>query len=255
MAEYAEAMRCGAKFPPLILFYDGVQHWMGDGFHRYHACRAAEIIDVQSDVHTGTKRDARLFSAGANNDHGMRPTNADKRKAAMVLLLDDEWVCWSDVKIAKHCHVTQPFVSKLRKSLEAPAPITVIGLAPQATPGDRTATNAVAKPAAKPKPEAEADDGMITNAELLLELETDNQHLSAQVEALSKDDVAAELKKQIGIRQGIEARLGQEMDRSNHLDTELRRFGKYFDALRKLLGVEKNSQVLAAVRSMIKEIA
>lgn len=119
VSEYAEAMRCGSKFPPVTLFFDGAGYWIADGFHRYHACNeAGGITEINAEIREGTKRDARLFSASANGTHGIRLTNADKRRSVMVLLKDNEWSQWSDHQIAKHCHVTQPFVGKLRKELE-----------------------------------------------------------------------------------------------------------------------------------------
>jgi hypothetical protein len=39
----------------------------------------------------------------------------DKRKAVRLLLADAEWGQWSDRKIARHCQVSQWFVSRLRK--------------------------------------------------------------------------------------------------------------------------------------------
>jgi len=121
VAEYSEAMKCGFKFPPITTFFNGAQYFLVDGFHRYWASKLLEISDVESDIHEGTKREAILYSAGVNGTHGIRPTNADKRKAVLILLNDDEWVKWSDNQIAKHCKVTQPFVSKIRKEV-----ITVI---------------------------------------------------------------------------------------------------------------------------------
>lgn len=121
IAEYAESIQCGQKFPAITIFFDGINHYLVDGFHRYHAYRVSEITEIEADIHEGTKREAILFSAGVNGSHGLRPTNSDKRKSVMLLLSDEEWSSWSDHKIAKHCKVTQPFVSKLRKEL-----ITVI---------------------------------------------------------------------------------------------------------------------------------
>lgn len=121
VSEYAEDIKCGAKFPPVVVFSDGVNYYLVDGFHRRHAYASLEIPTIEAEVHDGTVRDAILFSAGVNSNHGIRPTNADKRKSVLMLLADQEWSEWSDNKISKHCHVTQPFVSKLRKSL-----ITVI---------------------------------------------------------------------------------------------------------------------------------
>lgn len=121
VSEYAEHIQCGNKFPAITVFFDGVQYYLVDGFHRYHAHRISEIKEIEADIHEGTRREAILFSAGVNGAHGLRPSNADKRKSAILLLSDEEWSQWSDHKIAKHCKVTQPFVSKLRKEL-----ITVI---------------------------------------------------------------------------------------------------------------------------------
>lgn len=139
VAEYTEAMRCGAKFPAVTLFFDGVQYWLADGFHRYHATTKVPALDILADVREGTKRDARLFSAGANGTHGMRLSNADKRRSVLVLLLDKEWSTWSDNQIAKHCHVTHPFVGKLRSEIngskkEAQRVVTVTTPATEAAP-------------------------------------------------------------------------------------------------------------------------
>ena len=117
--EYSEAIKCGAKFPPVTVFSNGVDYYLVDGFHRYlHTKKISRGIDeIMADIHEGTKRDAILFSASVNATHGLRLTNQDKRKHVLVLLTDDEWARWSDRDIAKHCKVTQPFVSKIRKDI------------------------------------------------------------------------------------------------------------------------------------------
>jgi hypothetical protein len=35
--DYAEAMKAGAKFPAVTVYYDGEIYWLGDGFHRHRA--------------------------------------------------------------------------------------------------------------------------------------------------------------------------------------------------------------------------
>ena len=117
VSEYSESMKCGAKFPPVILFFDGAQYHLADGFHRYWASKEAEILDILADVRDGFSRDAILFSTGANGTHGMRLSNEDKRKAVGIMLADKEWSNWADDRIAKHCHVTRQFVHKLRSEL------------------------------------------------------------------------------------------------------------------------------------------
>lgn len=117
VSEYANAFDAGAEFPPVVVFHDGAEYWLADGFHRYHACRKAGKTSISADVRTGTARDAVLFSLGANGTHGLNRTNADKRKAITTMLNDAEWVNWSDSAIAKACHVTDKTVSACRLSI------------------------------------------------------------------------------------------------------------------------------------------
>ncbi|MCZ7683892.1 MAG: hypothetical protein M5U28_36055 [Sandaracinaceae bacterium] len=115
--EYRAALEEGATFPPVVVFYDGVERWIADGFHRLAAHRLAGRETIEAVVHQGTVRDAQLWSFGANDEHGKRRTNADKRRAVEAMLRDSEWAAWSDREIARRCKVTHPFVAKLRASL------------------------------------------------------------------------------------------------------------------------------------------
>lgn len=114
-ADYAEQMAEGVRFPGVVVFYDGSDYWLADGFHR---CRAAEIAglrEINADIRTGTRRDAVLYSVGANGQHGHRPTNADKRRSVMMLLNDSEWSRWSDREIARKCGVSHMTVNRIRQ--------------------------------------------------------------------------------------------------------------------------------------------
>lgn len=120
VSDYAEAVRDGATFPPITVFFDGASYWLADGFHRYEAYSAAQIYDVPADIRQGTQRDAILFSVGANASHGLRRTNDDKRRAVLTLLNDPEWAAWSDREIARQCGVGNRFVGDVRKTICAP---------------------------------------------------------------------------------------------------------------------------------------
>lgn len=114
--EYAQAMRDGAAFPPINVFYDGAKHWCWDGCHRIHAARQAEKPSIIAIVESGSRRDALLAAAGANTEHGLRRSNDDKRRAVQMLLEDEEWSGWSDREIARRCNVDHVFVGKMRSS-------------------------------------------------------------------------------------------------------------------------------------------
>lgn len=115
--EYREDMKNGDKFPPVIVFYDGEIYWLADGFHRIEATLGTRMRKIAVTVKQGTRRDAVLYSVGANAKHGLRRSNVDKRRAVMTLLEDEEWNGWSDRAISRQCGVSNDFVSRLRKSL------------------------------------------------------------------------------------------------------------------------------------------
>lgn len=117
VTEYAEDMKAGAQFPPVVVYHDGKEHWLADGFHRVLAARVAGLKELEADVRMGTKRDALLHACGANSDHGMRRTNDDKRRAVLALLQDREWSKWSDREIARRCRVGHPLVAEVRAGL------------------------------------------------------------------------------------------------------------------------------------------
>jgi len=115
--EYAEKYGEGVDLKPVIVFFDGATYWLADGFHRYWARKRINREVVSAEVHQGTQRDAVLYSVGANATHGLRRTNADKRKAVLTMLEDDEWSRWTDREIAKRCCVNNATVSRARASL------------------------------------------------------------------------------------------------------------------------------------------
>lgn len=117
VTEYADAMMDGVKFPPVTAVYDGKEYYLADGYHRYFAAKKAGLEEIDCDVMNGTLRDAVLFSVGVNSTHGLPRNNEDKRKAVMTILDDVEWAEWSDVIIAKKCHVSSAFVGRVRKAI------------------------------------------------------------------------------------------------------------------------------------------
>jgi DNA-binding Lrp family transcriptional regulator len=115
--DYAADMVAGAKFPPIVVFFDGEKYWLGDGFHRIYAAEAAGLDKVLADVREGKRRDALLHSVSANAEHGHRRTNEDKRRAVDIMLTDPQWARWSDAKIAEQIGVHQTTVSNRRRDL------------------------------------------------------------------------------------------------------------------------------------------
>lgn len=122
LIEYTEAMQNGATFPPVTVYYDGDAYWLADGFHRLHAAQDAGRGTLAAEVRQGTRRDAVLYSVGANAAHGLRRTNADKRRAVETLLADSEWRQWSDREIARRAAVDFKTVGNIRRELTVEIP-------------------------------------------------------------------------------------------------------------------------------------
>lgn len=111
---YAAAMKDGAKFPSVVVFDDGENKWLADGWHRVAAWERNGEKAIPCEVKSGDLRKAILYAVGINAQHGFPRSNADKRRAVEILLRDPEWAKWNAVKIAKTCGVSDMFVGKLR---------------------------------------------------------------------------------------------------------------------------------------------
>jgi len=133
--DYAEAMKDGAHFPPVVIFQDADVYWLGDGFHRLEAAQLAGKKNIKSEIRLGGVREAQLYAIGANHTHGLRRTNADKRKAVNMLLDDPEWGAWSNREIARVAGVAPGLVDKM-KGERVP---TVGTPAPKSTPRNAAA--------------------------------------------------------------------------------------------------------------------
>src|SRR3954462_9709856 len=69
--EYAVAMLDAEnKFPPVVVFHDGNQFILADGFHRMLAASRNGFKDIEADINKGTKSDALKFALSANAAHG-----------------------------------------------------------------------------------------------------------------------------------------------------------------------------------------
>jgi hypothetical protein len=113
---YAESMQEAVAFPPVIVFHDGTQYILADGFHRVMAATRNGFRDINAEVRKGTKSDALKFALGANAAHGLPRSNRDKRRSVELAL--SEWPKLSDRELAKICAVSHPFIAIVRGQLE-----------------------------------------------------------------------------------------------------------------------------------------
>jgi hypothetical protein len=113
VADYAEALAEGAKFPPVVVFHDGSRYIAADGFHRIHAALRNGATQIECDVRKGSKLDALKFALGCNAHHGLPRTNLDKRHAVGMAM--KAFSNFSNEALAKICGVSLRFVFEIRK--------------------------------------------------------------------------------------------------------------------------------------------
>jgi transposase-like protein len=117
VADYADAILAGDRFPPVVVFHDGTTIWLADGFNRYHAHRKAQKATIAAQVKPGTQSDAAWYALGANRVNGTRLTNEDKARAVKRALQLRPGT--SNREIAEYVGVSGHLVEKYRDGLQA----------------------------------------------------------------------------------------------------------------------------------------
>lgn len=119
--DYAEQKTLGVQFPPVVVFEDGNDLWLADGYHRAAAAKKAGRNEIEAQIRPGTKDDAMRYACSANTKHGLRMNNADKRRVTdRIIQLEQakpEEAQLAQREIAALCGVTQAFVSKRKAAL------------------------------------------------------------------------------------------------------------------------------------------
>ena len=189
VADYADLIEDGVQFPAVRVYFDGVSHYLADGFHRYHAHRKAGKGAIEADVEKGTLRDAILYSLGANHEHGLRRSNADKRKAVQAMLDDFEWQEWSNAEIARCCHVSERMVATMRGS-NAPE-VRKFKMA-DGTIAEKRAANFKKKPEPVQADEEPVTDSGSEHDEMVAELVAENERVNDRLAVAAMDGTAEE---------------------------------------------------------------
>lgn len=115
--EYAQAMLDGDKFPAVIIFNDGDENYLVDGFKRYYACKKNGFEIIDADVQMGTYDDAFDYAfVTANRKNGDHYTPEDKRFQLRIAMDKPKYASKSDRELSRILGVSNTFVSKIRKA-------------------------------------------------------------------------------------------------------------------------------------------
>lgn len=269
--DYAEAMTAGVEFPPITVFFDGLDSWVADGFHRLKAAREIGAVDIDCDLQQGTLRQAQLFAFAANQSHGLRRSNADKRRAVegMLAIASD----WSDRRIAAHVGVTHPFVAGIRNPEQAEKQAESRRRTASKVETDSTATiqeearEAVGSslPASEPAAIREQrEPGVVTVStdavedtpdlsQLIDEVQAENRSLQAQVEAIAADDPRAEAAKWRRAFDHAQREQSNAMQRAKESTDREAWVMKQLAACGKAVGEEDPKRIAAAVKAFVRK--
>jgi hypothetical protein len=116
-------MARGVVFPLVEVFFDGVDYFLADGFHRYHAAEALNLPALPCIVHDGGLDDAIWFSLAANRTNGVRRKAEDVRNAIKRALVHQNAVGKSDFQIGRYIGCADTTVARVRQSLVATSAI------------------------------------------------------------------------------------------------------------------------------------
>lgn len=206
--QYSERMVEGEKFPAIIIFHDGADYWLADGYHRYFAAKKLDKQDIEAEVQTGTVSDAMLYAFGANSKRGLSMSDGDNRNVIRRMLRHEEWGKWSNNAIGKHVGVSSMTVGRVKLAMQEDKDTKKTYLNKQGNKGTMDTRNIGREKIAPEKPE-EPDSKVNELSEALIEIEAENQALkdkinignwdASEIEKIDIQEVVDDLRAQIKV--------------------------------------------------------
>jgi len=242
--EYSEHMKDGDKFPPIIVFHDGSEYWLADGFHRYFASKSNGALEIECDVRQGTIDDALLYAFSANGRRGLSMSAEDNRNIIVRMLQHHVWGKWSNSEIAKHVGVSKMTVGRVKALLEKdnPAPTKKTyknkhgdeSTIETKNIGKTKKESKEKKVKKKEEPATESDDQIVRElTDALTAVSQENTLLkdkiaigqwdASEIEKIDAEELIAELREQIRILEIDNKALRESRDTFQNRNSELMR--------------------------------
>lgn len=117
IAHYAERMKEGDEFPPIIVYESDEGRFLSEGFHRFNAAKSVGLKEIDCEVRQGTRDDAAWNALPSNEQHGERSDPEDRQYAIEKALKHPKWSQMSDRAIAGHVRCSPTTVGKVRNQL------------------------------------------------------------------------------------------------------------------------------------------
>ena len=124
--EYSDAMKDGAKFPPVTVFLTGDGYLLVDGFHRVEAAKAIGETSINTVLKTGTTQEAYDYARfTANRTNGMRLNRSDLQAIVLELITDPKYAKKPSTQLAEIANVSHTTIQRARKALDL-TPTTIV---------------------------------------------------------------------------------------------------------------------------------
>jgi hypothetical protein len=244
--EYAELMADGTAFRAVDVFFDGSDHWLADGFHRYFATQTNKKTTIEAVIHNGTLDDAQLFAFAANKGHGLQMTAKDIRHCIIRMLEHPVWSAWTNAAIAKHVGTSKMTVGRVKASMSEPkdsAEKKYINKHGQESTIDTT--NLRSNKPKPPAPQQEEDPQTVELVETVNQLSEENQKLkdaiaigawdATDIEKEDAEETIKNLREQIRVLEIEIKTLRESRDMFQNRNAELMRTVKGLQAKQKKL--------------------
>jgi hypothetical protein len=113
--DYAQQKKEGYSFPPIVIFTDGLNNYLADGWHRLEADRLNDVATVACQIYEGCKDDAILFAIWKNRTQLGISWDKEARERS-VLHVHRLHPDWSDHLIQRATAVPRTTVWRLREA-------------------------------------------------------------------------------------------------------------------------------------------
>jgi len=258
VTQYAEAMGDGDAFPPIVVFHDGSDYWLADGFHRYHATKQQGYASIEAEIKIGTREEAQIYAFGANARRGLSTNPEDIRSIIIRMFSHPISSGWALGEIARHVGVSKMTVSRVKASLQPKDGESTIKTyqrngKPVTIDTAKHKTKKAAAPKEEPDPQPEPqpqDDERTTSAiaelmDTITELHAENQRLkdaiataqwdASDIEKIDVQDTLADLREQIRVMEIDNAALRDSRNMFQTRNAELMKTVKSLQAKLKKL--------------------
>jgi hypothetical protein len=190
-------MESGDEFPPITVFWDGMNYLLSSGWHRLEAHKILGRASIKAEVRNGNLDDAWWFSIGGNKNNGARLTVADRRRNIEVALKHPLFSKKPVSEIARQCDTSATLVKKVRDEMGIEAPDTIKMTTKTGKVVERKAKTENKKIKEQPKAEEPDEFEMLmedAQTERIQQLEQENKNLSDRLAVAALDATEEEKK-------------------------------------------------------------